>query len=1029
MKTRVMSFIKPVIIFCVFSINSILMAQSEVYEQKARQILGATKIRGGLIVHIGCADGKLTAALHASDTYLVHGLDTNKKAVQTARQYIHKLGLYGPVSIDIFDGKRLPYTDNLVNLIVAEDVRDISKAELMRVLAPGGTLYAKKDGRWRKTIKPRPENIDEWTHYRHDASGNAVAHDEVVGPPRHIQWVAGPRHMRSHEHIPGLYALVSTNGRIFYIVDEASIASIRQRPKWYLVARDAFNGIQLWKKPISLWFPHIVNWGRTPNQLQRKLVAVGNRVYVTLGLHAPLAALDAATGEIIKVYENSRGTEEIIFHKGTLLIVVRSVTDERTNELARWMKLVDRKSPLDKRETAEPLVKRLRATEAKGEKLILALDADKGDLLWKKDGADASGLRTLSLCAKDDRVFYQNKGEVICLDLGTGEKLWSKASTLLRVVGDDKVFCADGKTMSALSIKTGDTLWTQPTLLTQIRDVFVAGGSLWIGGFKPFPTKRGPSWGPYFATQLDLTTGEMLMHVEPENPGHHHRCYSNKATDRYILGGRRGTEFIDLKSGDVLWNCWARGVCKYGVMPCNGLLYTPPHHCGCYVGVKLTGFHALASERDTGSKVIMSRQDRIERGPAYNILISRNSSVTNNADWPTYRFDAKRSGYTPARVPAVLRRKWQVEVGRKLTAPTIADGKVFVASEEEHQVFAIDADSGRSVWSFTTGARVDSPPTLYRGSVIFGSRDGYVYNLRASDGELAWRLRTDRDGRRVTACGQLESASPVPGSVLLSDGVVYSTTGRSSYLDGGINLYRLEADTGRILSVTPIYSPDPETGKQPKQSAPYAIPGARADILTSDENCIYLRDMVFDKDGTAQPEGETHLFTLTDFLDGSWPHRSYWIFGKRCSLSTGCSRQDRNIIFGRLLVFNESMIYGYGRRQIHWSNQLQDGTYRLFAVKRDNRESQWTKSVNVHVRAMLLADQVLFVAGPQISAFDGQIDLDNKDSKAVLVAISASDGTELARYQLDSIPVFDGMAAANGRLYVSMENGKLLCLD
>ena len=44
------------------------------------------------------------------------------------------------------------------------------------------------------------------------------------------------------------------------------------------------------------------------------------------------------------------------------------------------------------------------------------------------------------------------------------------------------------------------------------------------------------------------------------------------------------------------------------------------------------------------------------------------------------------------------------------------------------------------------------------------------------------------------------------------------------------------------------------------------------------------------------------------------------------------------------------------------------------------------------------------------------------------MAISASDGTELAQYRLDSSSVFDGMAAAYGRLYVSMENGSLLCL-
>ncbi len=1035
MKTKCLFFIKPVFLFCLSCIVSVATAQPMVSEQ-ARRILDATNIKGGLIVHVGCGDGKLTAALHAGDSpardplrgYLVHGLDTDAQSVRTAREHIRKLGIYGPVSVDIFDGKRLPYVDNLVNLVVIEDTGDVPEVELVRVLAPGGTLYTKKNGRWNKIIKLRPKNIDEWTHYLHDASGNPVAHDEVVGPPRHVQWVAEPRHTRSHEHIPSIYALVSTGGRIFYIADEAPVASIRQRPQWYLEARDAFNGIQLWKKPIGTWFPHIVNWGQTPRQLQRKLVAVGNRVYVTPGLHAPLTAVDAATGEVLKVYENTLGTEEIVLHKGTLLLVVRSVTDERVAELAKWVQLVKKKSPLDKRETAEPLVRRLRATEAKGAKSVLALDADTGRLLWKKDGANVSGLRTLSLCADGDRVFYQNRRNVVCLDLGTGRKLWSESSVPMRMVSNDSIFCADGKTVTALSAQTGKTRWTRAASLTEIRDLFVAGGSLWVGGFKPFPTKRGPSWGPYFATQRNLATGEILMHVEPENPSHHHRCYSNKATDRYILGGRRGTEFIDLKSGDVLWHSWARGVCKYGVMPCNGLLYTPPHPCACYVGVKLSGFHALTPERKSEFMFRKSEEGRVERGGAYDKIVNSQSSIDNNSDWPTYRFDVQRSGSTPVTVPSVLRRKWQMKVGRKLTAPIVAEGKVFMASVDEHGICAIDADSGQPMWYFTAGARVDSPPTLYQGRVIFGSRDGYVYSLRASDGELDWRLRIARDGRRISACGQLESASPVHGSVLVRDGVVYSTAGRSSYLDGGIDLYGLEPETGKILLRTPIYSPDPETGKQPAQFAPSSMPGARADILTGDESCIYLRDMVFDKTGAILTEGKTHLFTLTDFLDDSWPHRSYWIFGKRCSISTGCSGRDRNLIFGRLLVFDESMIYGYGRRQVHWSNQLQDGAYRLFAVKRDDGKAKWTKSLKIHIRAMILADKVLFVAGPRMDTSDRQKGF-NKSSGAVLMAISASDGSELARYQLDSTPVFDGMAAAYGRLYISMEDGNLLCMS
>ncbi|GAH87666.1 unnamed protein product, partial [marine sediment metagenome] len=204
-------------------------------------------------------------------------------------------------------------------------------------------------------------------------------------------------------------------GRIFYIADQARIASIQRPPKWHLVARDAYNGILLWKRPFSPWFPHIVNWGAAPRQLQRRLVAVGNRVYVTLGLHAPLSAVDAATGEILKVYEKTRGTEEIVYHKGILLLTVRSVTDERMAELAKWAQLAEKKhSPLYARETAQPLLNRFRTIEGKAEKAVLALNADTGRLLWEKVGADAAGLRPVTLSAIGERVFYQKGKDVVC---------------------------------------------------------------------------------------------------------------------------------------------------------------------------------------------------------------------------------------------------------------------------------------------------------------------------------------------------------------------------------------------------------------------------------------------------------------------------------------------------------------------------------------------------------------------------------------------------------------------------------------
>lgn len=52
---------------------------------QARQILAATDVKGGLVIHVGCGDGALTAALRANDSYLVQGLTTDLASVAKAR--------------------------------------------------------------------------------------------------------------------------------------------------------------------------------------------------------------------------------------------------------------------------------------------------------------------------------------------------------------------------------------------------------------------------------------------------------------------------------------------------------------------------------------------------------------------------------------------------------------------------------------------------------------------------------------------------------------------------------------------------------------------------------------------------------------------------------------------------------------------------------------------------------------------------------------------------------------------------------
>ena len=1035
--------------------------------REAGQILETTGIKGGLVVHIGSGDGKLTAALCVNDRYVVHGLDADPANIEKSREYIRSLGLYGKVSVERFEGDRLPYTDNLVNLIVSEDLGEVSIDEVMRVLCPNGVAYVKQDGQWTKTVKPWPAEIDEWTHFLHDADNNAVARDTVVGPPRHMQWVANPLWLRSHEIDSGVSALVSARGRIFYIFDEGIIGITDERlpETWSLVARDAFNGVPLWKRPLAGWgWPEWKkeelegkDWttlhgqrGRFPASLSRRLVADEDRVYATLGYAASLTVLDAATGETLRTWEGTEGTDEILYSQGVLVLCIRDISAEQSRR--RGQVVPDR---------------------------ILAIEADTGEVLWEKS---ARRIVQLSPAIEDGRVFFLDNREIVSLNLRTGARLWRTPTKQERsgqtLVAHERVVLLSGLTkLEAFSVKTGKALWVKdlPKEKGAVRqDLFVADGLVW----------RGLS-----GVGLDPLTGEVRREVKVENlrsEPHHHRCYRNKATDRYIMSGKEGVEFLDLKSDNHSRDNWVRGACKLGIMPCNGLLYVPPDQCFCQPGVKLTGFSALAPERKLGgvrpdSEVL----GRLERGPAYARISDEESHTADSTDWPTHRHDPSRSGSTMSAVSANVKRLWEAPLGGKITPPVIADGRLFVASVDTHTVYALAEQNGKPLWSYTTGGRVDSPPTVYRNLVLFGSADGWVYCLRASDGMLAWRFRAAPEDRRVGAFGQLESVWPVHGNVLVQNDVAYFTAGRSSFLDGGIHVYGLDPATGNVLHEARVEGPHADLSEGPGQS--FWMDGARSDVLVGDGKSVYMRQVQFDSDlkelknppitRLGDRKVGLHLFATAGFLDDSWYNRTFWMYSERWPGFYIANQAPKS---GQLLVFDDASTYGvkvFTRRNRH-SPMFFPGTdgYLLFAddnntepvlvgkdrepepvkwlpydyymsskgkaelgitaVDKDKgvgftrtQPPKWAVWVPVRVRAMTLADKTLFAAGPPdvldpndpLAAFEGR-------KGALMWAVSAEGGTKLAEYKLDSPPVFDGMIAANGSLYMSTTDGRVVCM-
>ena len=1056
----------------------------ETSAQSLEKALAGLDGTAGLIVHVAPRgiDARKLAAIFGEESRAVHTLVPESDShVALIRKQLRADGRYGRLTVDSHkEGDPLPFVDNMVNLLVIENPAAIDEEEITRVLAPHGAALLREDDGWRTIRKPWPESIDEWTHYLHGPSNNAVGDDTEVGPPRHYQWAGSPLYLRHHDHLSGFSAMVSARGRLYYIVDQGPRWSVQMPPKWTLVARDGFNGVVLWEKPIASWHPHLWSLKKGPAQLMRRLVARENEVFVTLGYEAPVSALNGATGEEIRTYPNTEGAEEMILDGGVLYVLVNPELDAYKS------------MPKDS-------VSALRGSSAhwnwdEKPRRILAFEAGSGKLLWERE----SRVAPCTLTADGGRLFYHDGDRVLALDPRTGQELWTsdpiprwKPMHVLfgpsLVAAGEVVLFAGGENMdplrggkdnmTALDAATGKKLWTAPhppSGYASSEDLLVIDGLVWSGE----TTSRNDSG---IMTGRDLLTGEVKREFPPDDwQPHmsHHRCYRSKATRNYILTSRTGIEYVDIRNQTWDANHWVRGACNYGVLPCNGLTYAPPHSCACYLLAKLNGLNALAATQSPLPE--NSAENRLARGPAFDP--ETGAAPGDEDSWPTYRGNALRSGSTGGVVPPGLKLAWQAKIGEKLGSLVVGEGKVFTAAIDRHTVHAFDAASGEPAWTFTAGGRVDSPPSLWRGRVVFGSADGSIYCLRAADGELAWRYRAAPADRRMMSFEQMESVWPVSGSVLIRDGVVHAVAGRAMWLDGGLRLVRLDAATGGMLTETVLDDRYPGTSDNLQKDLTWPnLPTALPDVLSSDDKHLYMRSQPFDLEGkrldvfTARyygdQKGETaHLFSPTGFLDDSWWHRTYWIYGRSfIGGAGGWSLASLAAPAGRILSHDGDTIYGFGRAPRRYRGT--ENVYHLFACEKfpelvnpnPNKPPtkrgasiygevfdtfpryQWSRAVPMLVRGMVATGDALFVAGPrsvvdeeaiyadygnpevqeqmleQIAAFEGK-------KGGVLLAVSKTDGKKLAAWEIPSPPVFDGLAAAGGRLYLATTGGSVLCL-
>jgi hypothetical protein len=473
---------------------------------------------------------------------------------------------------------------------------------------------------------------------------------------------------------------------------------------------------------------------------------------------------------------------------------------------------------------------------------------------------------------------------------------------------------------------------------------------------------------------------------------------------------------------------------------------------------KLYGFFALNSVAPD-----VAAEHLLEKGPAYAKTDESAGRAGGKRDWPTFRQNTARAGVAQTELSEELRPRWMVKVP-SATAPVVAKGRVFIASRDTHSVYALDARAGTTLWTFTAGGRIDSPPTYNEGRVLFGSVDGWVYCLAAETGDLSWKFRAAPQEKLTVAFGQIESLWPVPGNILVVNQTAYFVAGRQSFLDGGLYLFGLDVNNGSKKYETRISGPFGEDGESVfDEKNQRQIKGNKSDILVSDGELIYLRHMAFHQDLTPAEQARDHLLSVSGFLDSAGHHRSYWTIAPRLIYDTNIA----DYIDADLLVFDAEQAFG---TRISKSNRgpesfdVRQRGFMLFSMTHDKtraaelRQKQvaakrgkklnttakrnlsslarsrssyfmdWEIGIPVNGKAMIKSGEVLLIAGTRgefpeddlYRAVEGR-------SGGVLVVCSCADGAIQATFDLESPPVWDGMAAAGGNLYVSLASGHLQC--
>lgn len=941
----------------------------------ADAVIGLAK-EPGLRVYFQSADGdEVDAVRHAADRAGVLGVRVTADA--GALDSIH-------LSENLTDG-----------IIVSEAAADdIVEDELLRVLRPHAFALLGD----RKLVKQEPDGIDDWSHPYHGPDNNPQSNDETVRGSFQTQFIARPKFSPMPEQS------VIAGGRIYKAMGHIAHKANQNEMLNTLLCINAYNGTILWRRPLPPGF-----------MIHRNtMIATDDALY--MGDHESCKVFDARTGEIrrqITIPEDITDgqtwkwmamNDDVLFALvGNVEVKVETMPSLRRG-LGHWpwgmWKGHDYKDP--------------RTAFGHG-RTIVAIDRKSGEILWHY--RDEQFLDARAVCMKNDRIYFCTPEHFLgCVDATDGKLLWKNTDDdLLKAIGPNEraqhyitgyattcyMKCSDDllffsgpqrKQMVVASTEDGSLQWTNETgnLQLVLRDdaVYAAGPQRTSG------------------MRLEYETGNVLASF----PARRACTRATGCADSIFFRASGGTVRVLTEDNTAQHIAPMRPPCQDGVLISNGHLYWGPWMCGCQLSLYGNiGLRSLGDQPQTDG--VLDAPYEIARTVHSDLQNLQPLEVTS-ADWSTWRGNNARTDLTPVAIPDEVSLAWTADVSSHElpTAPVTAGGLAFVA-DRTGKVSAFDAE-GNNLWTQFTAGPVYFPPTVEAGRLFVGAADGRVYAFEASTGRPLWTVRVAPEDRLISVFDRLVSRWPVAGGVVVESGTVYTAAGITHY--DGTYVVALDAVTGELKAHN-------ETSGALSEQVNSGI-SLQGNVSIVDGELRFLGGGVYETARynleTLECLNEPSNAVSSQYRTAFYPY--YPDYGKYVSLEYKCG--DGNTLCHDASY--EGSLFGNLSLQTPLppgAEGLTKDAARDFLRRRGRQkgpENVWIDKGDRRFTSFVVTEDVVLGTGHP----------DAELNENFLTAIRVKDGSDVWTQELPATVVKGGTAVdAEGRIFVSLENGKLLC--